>query len=191
MKNIFFMLALSGILLLLSQPAVAQTPCEEEVILVSPDHDFISTTFVEGATMLLTASNTIDNSTGEYRSENTILLEDGFKVYNTDSFLAQITDFCDLTATHNLIIAAGQAINYPNPFRTFTTIEFSLLQATEVRIELFDAAGRPCGLIQDNTQMMEGIHRIRFDAAARPNGLYFFKITAGSEISIGRMTLIR
>lgn len=80
--------------------------------------------------------------------------------------------------------------NYPNPFNPVTTLNFDLPRAENVRIEVFNTNGRRVAVLTD--QFMEaGSWEVSFDASYLSSGVYLYKVTAGSEVAIDKMTLLK
>ena len=69
------------------------------------------------------------------------------------------------------------AQNYPNPFNSGTIINFSLPEAGQVRLEVFNVLGERVALPVDE-EMAAGKFSIPFDAARLPSGVYFYKLSA-------------
>jgi hypothetical protein len=80
--------------------------------------------------------------------------------------------------------------NYPNPFNPSTTISFSLAQAGNVKLTLFDALGSEIGEIADK-EFSAGSHSINFNAANLTSGVYFYRIEAGSFVQSKKMILMK
>jgi hypothetical protein len=191
MKNILLMLSLGLILTAFCSKLDAQTsPCEEELTLTSPVNDFHDVSFYKGAISVLTASNSIENATGEYVSENLIFLDEGFRVIDSD-FMAHITEMCLISSAAEVYVASETVVNYPNPFSESTTIQFTLSKAVDVSIELYNSSGRLCDVIQQPMPFDKGIHRIEYRATKLPSGTYYYKIIAGQGVTTGRMILLR
>lgn len=85
-----------------------------------------------------------------------------------------------------LTLAAG----YPNPFHTATTLRYALPAPGPVRLEVFDPLGRTVARPVDAVQPA-GWHELLFEAGTLPDGVYFFRLTAGAEQRVGRMLLVR
>jgi len=81
--------------------------------------------------------------------------------------------------------------NFPNPFNPSTVIQYELAEASEVSIDVFDAAGRKVATLLDNNMQQSGTHDIRFNATNLSSGVYFYRLTAGNQILTGKMTLIK
>ncbi len=69
--------------------------------------------------------------------------------------------------------------NFPNPFNTSTMIEYDLPSESQVRITVFDAAGRLAKVLLD-AQEPAGTHRVRLDLTSLSSGVYFCRLQAGS-----------
>ncbi|MBU0518496.1 T9SS type A sorting domain-containing protein [bacterium] len=85
--------------------------------------------------------------------------------------------------------------NYPNPFNSTTTIAFSLPEASNVRLDVFDIAGRNVGA-QHAAPLLDGFrdagyHQVTFDASHLASGLYFYQIEAGDFSSVKKMILVK
>jgi hypothetical protein len=86
------------------------------------------------------------------------------------------------------VFALGQ--NYPNPFNPSTMIEYSLPEAGQVRLEVFNAIGERVATLVDTWQE-SGSYRSRFNASALPSGVYLYRLTAGPNVSVKRMMLVK
>jgi hypothetical protein len=80
--------------------------------------------------------------------------------------------------------------NYPNPFNPVTTISFSLPEASYVRLDVFDVAGRRVATLVDETRNA-GVHNVTFDASSMASGVYFYRIEAGDMTETKKMILVK
>jgi len=95
--------------------------------------------------------------------------------------------------------------NFPNPFGiggahllqggSATMIRFGLPVKSVVTIKIFDLAGREVALLE-KAEMPPGLHQRVWDgrdAQGRlvPNGIYFYRLAAGSEVRTMKMMVIR
>lgn len=95
-------------------------------------------------------------------------------------------------------LAADLSPNYPNPFNPKTRIDFSLDQATVVRLSIFDARGRLVRVLESGSKGA-GTHSAEWDGRdgrglASPSGLYFARLqnAAGDDLDSARkMTLLQ
>jgi hypothetical protein len=80
--------------------------------------------------------------------------------------------------------------NVPNPFNPITTIEYTLPGGARVRLAVFDVRGREVAVLVDGHQP-KGTHRVTWNAAGLPSGIYFCRITAGAFTATRKMCLLR
>lgn len=69
--------------------------------------------------------------------------------------------------------------NYPNPFRTATTIQFALPAEQNVTINVYSIAGRKIATLV-NSRMPAGFHKVVWNARAYSSGVYFYRIQTNS-----------
>ncbi len=80
--------------------------------------------------------------------------------------------------------------NYPNPFNPSTTITFSLPEAANIKLTVFNAIGQEIAeLLKGNVEA--GNHSITFDADNLNSGIYFYKLETGKFVSIKKMILLK
>jgi len=82
------------------------------------------------------------------------------------------------------------AQNYPNPFNPATIIAYRVAQASRVSLKIYNVLG------QEITTPIHDFHkagnyRFRFDAAALPSGLYFYRLIADGQLVQTRKMLLR
>ncbi len=80
--------------------------------------------------------------------------------------------------------------NYPNPFNPETIIDFELSEAGDVRLQVFDAAGRRITELL-NEQKAAGRHEVTFDASGLASGVYVYRLSAAGIHIEKQMTLIK
>ncbi|MEI8133963.1 MAG: T9SS type A sorting domain-containing protein [bacterium] len=71
--------------------------------------------------------------------------------------------------------------NFPNPFNNYTTITFSLPQAQNVKLRVFDILGKEYKVIPEQFYL-EGEHNINWNSNGLPSGTYYLQIQTESEI---------
>ena len=117
---------------------------------------------------------------------------------NDELFSIQGTSLCIcrldyITGASKNIHLADRALllsNYPNPFNSSTTIEYSLREAGHVTIEIYDLLGRRVETLVDEEQEA-GQHRVIWDAGEHTSGVYFHRIVAGEVSETKRMVLLK
>lgn len=80
--------------------------------------------------------------------------------------------------------------NYPNPFNPTTTIRYSLPQATQIKITVFDVLGRQIATLIDGLQK-PGQHQVQVDAHTWASGVYFYTLEASGQRQTHQMMLIK
>lgn len=80
--------------------------------------------------------------------------------------------------------------NYPNPFNPSTTIRFELAAREEVRLVVYDVAGRRVAEILNQT-LPAGVHQVEFDGTGLASGVYFYRLSTPTISSTRSMTLIK
>lgn len=80
--------------------------------------------------------------------------------------------------------------NYPNPFNPATTITYSLRQAEEIRLEVFNIQGHKVATLFEGKQQA-GEHEAQFDASNLSSGVYMYRLQTGSQVLTRQMVLIK
>lgn len=86
--------------------------------------------------------------------------------------------------------ALGQ--NYPNPFNPSTTISFAVKNAADITIALYDVTGKQVAVLAEGFYDA-GTHSINLNTAeyGLSSGVYFYKMQAGSFISVKKLVLTK
>ena len=80
--------------------------------------------------------------------------------------------------------------NLPNPFNLSTSIKFSIPEAMDVNLAVYDLLGRQVEvLIQE--KMSAGTHHVIFNAKDLSSGIFFVRLTAGELTILRRMVLMK
>ncbi|MCU7493470.1 MAG: T9SS type A sorting domain-containing protein [Ignavibacteria bacterium] len=80
--------------------------------------------------------------------------------------------------------------NYPNPFNPSTTIIFTVSEAGQYSIRLYDMLGREVAVIAQR-EFTQGRHSVSFNSDGLPSGVYLYRLE-GKGVSLSRkMTLLR
>ncbi len=76
-------------------------------------------------------------------------------------------------------VTASLRQNYPNPFRSETSITFQLDKREHVELVILDLLGNTVAVLADATTP-QGTYTLRWDASQVPPGIYFCRMRAGS-----------
>ncbi len=69
--------------------------------------------------------------------------------------------------------------NYPNPFNPKTTIQFSLPEALEVTLKVYNLLGQEVATLVDG-KLEADVHKFQFDGRRLASGVYIYRIHTSS-----------
>ncbi|UCE66540.1 MAG: T9SS type A sorting domain-containing protein, partial [Candidatus Zixiibacteriota bacterium] len=103
--------------------------------------------------------------------------------------LSNITDVEDSPVKY-LPMSFYISQNYPNPFNAATNISFSLPQAGEVKIVVYDLLGRVVDIPLSEFKEA-GNHSVTWKADRYTSGIYFYRLETADGSYTQRMTLLK
>lgn len=80
--------------------------------------------------------------------------------------------------------------NYPNPFNPSTTIKFSIPEAGNVNITVYDALGKEVAVLADG-EFNAGSYKVTWNGADVSSGVYFYRINSENYNQVRKMLLIK
>lgn len=80
--------------------------------------------------------------------------------------------------------------NYPNPFNPSTTIPFSLKEAANVEITIYNMLGQKV-ISLVNEKYSAGNHFTIWNASSLASGMYFYRLKAGNVVQTKKLMLIK
>jgi len=80
--------------------------------------------------------------------------------------------------------------NYPNPFNSSTVIRYHLPVTEWVTIRVYDLLGQEVAMLVNEVRP-SGEHSVRWDAGENPNGVYYYRLTAGTFTETKKMILMK
>ena len=92
--------------------------------------------------------------------------------------------------TEEIPTAFSLAQNFPNPFNPATTIQFSLPQAGDVTLKIYNVLGEEVKTLVNEYKEI-GNHSVQFNAGNLASGMYLYRIQAGSFVETKKMILIK
>ena len=119
-----------------------------------------------------TAYVLFSNSAGSTHLAGTALTLDNIKFSANSASTKEIADA-------NRILVGKPSIS-PNPVNTNATITYQINTATDVKIELYDMAGKMIKEIANEKSLNFGTYTAQLDASNVNPGIYFYKISTGS-----------
>ena len=82
------------------------------------------------------------------------------------------------------------AQNYPNPFNPSTKIRYSLTNASNVKLTVFNVLGQEVAILVDGLRQA-GTYEVNFEATNLPAGIYLYTLKAGSFEVTKKMALLK
>jgi hypothetical protein len=79
-----------------------------------------------------------------------------------------------------------QMTNWPNPFREYITVSYSLDEPAEVTLQIYNNVGQTVTSISGGFRL-EGEHSFHWDAQGLPPGSFFILLKAGDKMGISKV----
>lgn len=80
--------------------------------------------------------------------------------------------------------------NYPNPFNPSTKIQFSIPQAGNVKLTVYNLLGQEVAVLV-NDHLNSGLHEVEFNAENLSSGMYIYRLESSGNISARKMILMK
>ena len=80
--------------------------------------------------------------------------------------------------------------NYPNPFNPTTVISYQLSAVSQVSLKVYDILGREVATLV-NEKENAGSYSVNFNASRLASGVYFYRLTAGSYVSVKKLVVLK
>jgi hypothetical protein len=97
---------------------------------------------------------------------------------------------CGSAAVHNVSQFIQNVSNFPNPFSTYTTIDYTLMQNSKVLMEVYDVTGKKIAFIED-AQKSAGNYSVDWNCGELEAGIYLLKITVDGVAETKRMVVMK
>lgn len=86
--------------------------------------------------------------------------------------------------------------NYPNPFNPFTMFSFTLPEARNVNVVIYNVAGQKIRNMYNGQYMQAGTYQVAWDGTDDSgnqvaSGIYFYRLAAGPYQATKKMTLLK
>jgi len=80
--------------------------------------------------------------------------------------------------------------NFPNPFNPTTTISFSLPSRSFVSLKVFDGLGKEVAVLLSE-ELAAGNHAQQWNASGFSNGVYYYRLQAGTYFQTKKLVLLK
>ena len=80
--------------------------------------------------------------------------------------------------------------NYPNPFNPTTNITFSIENASQVELKIYNTLGQQVASLVNEVRTA-GSHTVTWNAEGLPSGVYIYQLVSGANIQTKQMVLIK
>ncbi|MBD3234638.1 MAG: T9SS type A sorting domain-containing protein [candidate division Zixibacteria bacterium] len=125
-----------------------------------------------------------------------------WEICDEDSFYFTVTEGRILDGANEWILEGGWdepvslptestlIENYPNPFNATTQISFELVQAGNIKLEVFNLLGQRVATLV-NEYKDAGEYNVAWDASSYSSGIYYYRLTTADVVQTKRMTLLK
>jgi hypothetical protein len=120
---------------------------------------------------------------------------DGLVVIATHSsgiYSANITSINDIATGQNIITAKNDPtlINYPNPASESTTISFSIIRNSNVKLQILDEYGRVIENLMEK-RMLPGEYNIEYSVKNLKPGIYYYSLITDEKRKTNKMLIVK
>lgn len=122
----------------------------------------------------------------DYNQRDNILAVPNFYANTVDFIPINVSSVTDIEVPES----PGILRNYPNPFNSYTAIEFSISETQSVKLEIFDILGRRIETLSESIFRI-GTHRVIWEANDIPSGIYYCRILTNESVSARKITLLK
>ncbi len=137
---------------------------------------------LDGAEYIPQGKNSIIILDGEFEIVSAIIVDDKLNSYSPLINSAAKGSLIPTEYTLNQ--------NYPNPFNPTTTISFSLPEASDVKLEVYNINGQVVTTLA-NSYFEAGVHTVSWDSKESASGVYFYRINTNSFTETKKMLLLK
>jgi hypothetical protein len=107
---------------------------------------------------------------------------------NDDDFVGFTTD---VTEGEEIPTEYSLSQNYPNPFNPSTTIQYSLPEAGDVTMRIYNLLGQEVKTVFDDVSQSAGTHSVVFSSSELPSGIYFYSFRVNNFTQVKKMILMK
>jgi len=106
--------------------------------------------------------------------------------YNGNFEYYQLASEVNISAPHNFLVSQ----NYPNPSNPKSRIDFQIPSDGLVTIKIYDITGKEVASLMDEFKRA-GYYSVEFDGTNLASGVYFYRISSGTNMQTKKMLLVK
>jgi glucose/arabinose dehydrogenase len=110
--------------------------------------------------------------------------------YTTAGVLYRIKHDPNGVSNQNIPVSFSLEQNFPNPFNPVTTIKYSLDRRSYITLKIFDQLGREMHVLVSG-EKDAGSYEVNWDASNYPSGVYFYRLTNGTQSLERKMAVVK
>ena len=107
---------------------------------------------------------------------------------NDDDFVWFTTD---VTEGEEIPTEYSLSQNYPNPFNPSTTIQYSLPEAGDVTLRVYNLLGQEVKTVFNNVSQSAGTHKVVLNISELHSGIYFYSFRVNDFVQVKKMILMK
>ena len=104
--------------------------------------------------------------------------------------LEEVEAACTVGIESSVDIRQSTVVSYPNPFSSFTTLEYELEHSANVNLSIFNHLGQRVAVLVDREQAA-GRQQVRWEADGMPVGIYFYQLRAEGIGQVGAGKIVK
>jgi len=118
-----------------------------------------------------------------------LTVSNGFNT-TTNRWDIRVEEITDVEDEEGLPLTYQLNQNYPNPFNPSTFIKYELPNPGFVILKVYDLLGKEVTTLV-NERQNSGYYTVSFEGSSISNGVYFYKLQAGSFVQTKKMLLVK
>ena len=100
----------------------------------------------------------------------------------------EVLDSCDFSSITNFNLVQITSAN-PNPFNTSITVSYELQQPEKVSLNIYNQMGKQVYQKQEN--QLQGKQQLIWNAENFADGIYYYRLQVGEQVTNGKMVKVR
>ena len=143
---------------------------------------------VTGGTFRIEGGQFVFLSGRPYRYESSSLRSN--VEFILDNFFLESSTSVNSNSGNELVYSYELSQNYPNPFNSSTSIEFEVINSTEVTLKIYNLIGEEVATILDN-KIQAGKHKVTWNAYNFESGVYLYRLRIEQYEETKKLLLIK